>query len=74
VNVLLDDRLAHAGKKLADAELIACRQRVVISRKAIESNSFEWMNRRTLARTTVSRENIAALCVSQLEASQLESN
>ena len=67
VNVLVDDRLVHAGKKLADAELIACRQRVVISRKALESNGFEWMNRRTLARETVSRENLAALCVSQLE-------
>ena len=67
MNVLMDDRLVHAGKKLADAELIACRQRVVISRKALESNSFEWMNRRTLARETTSRENIAALCASRLE-------
>jgi prolyl-tRNA synthetase len=66
VSVLLDDRLAHAGKKFADAELIACRQRVVVSKKAIESDCFEWMDRRTFARETTSANKIAGLCVRQL--------
>ncbi|WP_232452340.1 His/Gly/Thr/Pro-type tRNA ligase C-terminal domain-containing protein [Burkholderia ubonensis] len=61
MSVLMDDRLVQAGKKLADAELIACRQRVVVSRKAIASGRFEWMDRRTPACESVSAEDLAGL-------------
>ncbi|KWE48646.1 proline--tRNA ligase [Burkholderia ubonensis] len=62
ISVLVDDRVVQAGKKLADAELIACRQRVVVSRKAIASGRFEWMDRRTLACESVSAEDLAGHC------------
>lgn len=62
LSVLVDDRLAQAGKKLADAELIACRQRVVVSGKALASGRFEWMDRRTLARQDASAAEIVTLC------------
>ncbi|MFM0628618.1 aminoacyl--tRNA ligase-related protein [Paraburkholderia xenovorans] len=55
-------RLGQAGKKLADAGLIACRQRVVVSGKALASGRFEWMDRRTLAREEASAAEIVALC------------
>ncbi|WP_232484255.1 His/Gly/Thr/Pro-type tRNA ligase C-terminal domain-containing protein [Burkholderia ubonensis] len=61
MSVLMDDRLVQAGKKLADAALIACRQRVVVSRKAIASGRFEWMDRRTPACESVSAEDLAGL-------------
>jgi prolyl-tRNA synthetase len=66
LSVLLDDRQAQAGKKLADAELIACRQRVVIGKNAIASGRFEWMNRRTMARETATAGEVADLCARQL--------
>ncbi len=62
VSVLVDDRSTHAGKKLADAELIACRQRVVVGKQAIESGRFEWMNRRTLERESVTGAEVVELC------------
>jgi prolyl-tRNA synthetase len=62
LSVLVDDRLAQAGKKLADAELIACRQRVVVSGKARASGRFEWMDRRTFAREEATAAEIVALC------------
>ncbi len=62
LSVLVDDRRAQAGKKLADAELIACRQRVVISQRALESGRFEWMARRTFVRENVSAEEVVARC------------
>lgn len=46
VSVLLDDRHGQAGKKLADAELIACRQRVVISKRGLDAGTCEWLDRR----------------------------
>jgi prolyl-tRNA synthetase len=66
LSVLVDDRQAQAGKKLADAELIACRQRVVIGKNAIASGRFEWMNRRTMARATATAGEVADLCARQL--------
>lgn len=63
LSVLVDDRLAQAGKKLADAELIACRQRVVIGNRALASGRFEWMERRTLAREDVSATQLVELCM-----------
>jgi prolyl-tRNA synthetase len=65
LSVLVDDRLVQAGKKLADAELIACRQRVVIGKQAIASGRFEWMDRRTLAREHASAAEIVARCAEQ---------
>jgi prolyl-tRNA synthetase len=62
LSVLVDDRLVQAGKKLADAELIACRQRVVVGKNALTSGRFEWTDRRTLARESASAAEIVALC------------
>jgi prolyl-tRNA synthetase len=62
LSVLVDDRQAQAGKKLADAELIACRQRVVVGKNALTSGRFEWTDRRTLARESASAAEIVALC------------
>ena len=65
LSVLVDDRLAQAGKKLADAESIAYRQRVVIAKQAIASGRFEWMDRRTLGREHASASEIVARCAEQ---------
>lgn len=65
LSVLVDDRLVQAGKKLADAELIACRQRVVVGKKALTSGRFEWMDRRTLVRESASAQEIVGLCARQ---------
>lgn len=67
LSVLLDDRLAQAGKKLADAELIGCRQRIVVGRHAVESGRYEWMDRRTFARENVSAAEVAELCIGRHE-------
>jgi prolyl-tRNA synthetase len=61
-SVLLDDRLGQAGKKLADAELIGCRRRVVVSKRAVESGRFELMDRRTLETRALGFEELAAAC------------
>jgi len=66
LSVLVDDRLVQAGKKLADAELIACRQRVVVGKNALTSGRFEWTDRRTLARESASAAEIVALCARRL--------
>lgn len=51
--VLLDDRKGSAGKKMADAELMGCVKRVVISKQNLEKNQFEVLNRKTMEKTFV---------------------
>lgn len=58
VSVLLDDRSLQAGKKLADAELIACRQRVVISKRGLDSGTCEWLDRRTGAQQHLRQDDV----------------
>lgn len=50
-NVLLDDRKGNAGKKMSDAELICVKNRIIISRQAIENNKYELLERQTMEKT-----------------------
>lgn len=63
MGVLLDDRNIQAGKKLADAELIGCRQRVIVSKKSLATGSFELMDRKAMARRDVAACDIVAACM-----------
>ena len=63
MSVLLDDRDMQAGKKLADAELIGCRQRVIVSKKSQATGSFELMDRQTMERGDVQACDIVAACM-----------
>jgi prolyl-tRNA synthetase len=45
VEVLFDDREASAGEKLADADLIGCPIRLVVSKKTLEKDSVEMKKR-----------------------------
>lgn len=58
VNALLDDRDEQAGKKLADAELIGARSRLIVSKRSIQSGAFELMDRQTLATETLTQEQL----------------
>lgn len=46
INVLLDDRDISAGNKFNDAELIGVNKRIVISKKSIENEKYEILNRK----------------------------
>jgi len=67
VSVLLDDRVAQAGKKFADSEIIACRRRIVVSKKALAYGSFELMDRRTFERQNLARADLIAACAKEME-------
>ncbi|MBI2482359.1 MAG: prolyl-tRNA synthetase [Candidatus Vogelbacteria bacterium] len=45
IEVLFDDRVAGAGEKFGDADLIGIPHRLVISVKTLANNSVEWFNR-----------------------------
>jgi len=45
IEVLFDDREASAGEKLADADLIGCPIRLVVSKKTLEKDSVEMKKR-----------------------------
>lgn len=62
VEVLYDDREnMRAGEKFNDADLLGIPFKVIISKKALENNSFEVKNRKTGETTNVSLENIESL-------------
>lgn len=56
--VLLDDRNIQAGKKMADAELIACQYRIVIGKNSITNNIYELLNRNTNTKEQLSEDNL----------------
>lgn len=45
VSVLYDDRDARAGEKLADADLIGLPHRIILGKKTLADNCFEWKKR-----------------------------
>ena len=45
VETLYDDRMASAGEKLADADLIGIPHRLVVSKRSIEGGGVEWKKR-----------------------------
>lgn len=47
-SVLLDDRKGSAGKKMSDAELIGVKNRIIVSRQAIEKNNWELLDRKSM--------------------------
>ena len=61
-NALLDDRMGQAGKKLADAELIACRRRVVVSKRGLADGRFEVLDRRSMRTQSLDFEGVLAAC------------
>lgn len=58
IQVLLDDRQENAGKKMTDSELIGIQKRIVISRQAMEKNSFELLIRKGMQKQYISKQQI----------------
>lgn len=56
VEVLYDDRDLSAGEKFADADLIGCPYRVIISRKTLAADSVE-LKKRSLATSELIKTN-----------------
>lgn len=46
ISVLYDDRDARAGEKLADADLIGLPHRIILGKKTLAADSFEWKKRK----------------------------
>jgi len=44
IDVLYDDREVSAGAKLADADLIGCGRKIIISKKSLAAGGAEWMD------------------------------
>lgn len=45
IEILVDDRDLQAGAKFADADLIGCPLRLVVSEKTLKENAVEWKER-----------------------------
>lgn len=58
VEVLYDDRELSAGEKFADADLIGCPYRVVVSDKTVKENSVELKKRNSDAVRLIKNEEI----------------
>ncbi len=56
--VLIDDRDARAGEKFADADIIGLPIRIISSKKTLEKNGFEVVNRVTGKTEVLSLEDI----------------
>lgn len=52
--VLLDNRKGSAGKKMSDAELLGCVNRIVISKQNLEKDSFEVLHRQSMTKENIS--------------------
>lgn len=60
LEVLFDDRELSAGEKFADADLIGCPYRVVVSKKTLSSDSVEIKRRSEDANELVEIKNLAS--------------
>jgi len=58
IEVLYDDRDLSAGQKFAEADLIGCTYRIVISEKNIKKNIFEFRKRIDKKAEMISREEL----------------
>jgi prolyl-tRNA synthetase len=63
VSVIFDDREANPGEKLADADLIGLPYRIVVSKKTIEANTFEFKARNSEEVSMLGREELLAKLV-----------
>lgn len=61
IEVLYDDRDLQAGEKFADADLIGCPYRIVVSKKTLESGSVEIKKRSEEKSELVSMENLVTI-------------
>lgn len=64
VNVLFDDRDESAGKKFADADLIGCPHRVVVSNKSIKSGGIEYKKRTSAEARIIKTDELFKLLAS----------
>ena len=60
-DVLLDDRDCSPGIKFSDAELIGIPYQLIISKKTIESDSYEVVTRKDLSKKEITEEELFAL-------------
>lgn len=58
IDVLYDDREVRAGEKFADAELIGCPYRVVVSKKSLEKDGVEIQRRTEVQSEIISVETL----------------
>ncbi len=58
IDVLFDDREVRAGEKFADAELIGCPYRVVVSKKSLEKGGVEMQRRTEVQNEIISVETL----------------
>ena len=60
-DVLLDDRDCSPGIKFSDAELIGIPHQLIISKKTIDSDSYEVVTRKDLSKKEITEEELFAL-------------
>lgn len=60
-DVLLDDRDCSPGIKFSDAELIGIPHQIIISKKTIDSDSYEVVTRKDLSKKEITEEELFAL-------------
>ncbi len=60
VEVLFDDREMQAGEKFADADLIGCPYRIIVSRKTLAADSVELKSRSSAASELVKLTDLSA--------------
>ena len=60
IEVLYDDRDLSAGEKFADADLIGCPYRLVISKKSLQAGGLELKKRSEQENKIIAAENIVA--------------
>ena len=58
ISVLIDDRDIQAGKKMSDAELICCENRIIVSKNTISNNQYEILNRKNNSKEFKTLEQI----------------
>ncbi|MBL1146984.1 MAG: prolyl-tRNA synthetase [Pseudomonadota bacterium] len=61
ISVLYDDRDARAGEKLADADLIGLPHRVILGKKTLAEDCFEWKKRTETDSTVLPLKKICAI-------------
>lgn len=58
IEVLYDDREVHPGKKFADSELIGIPNRITVSDRMIESNTYEFVERKNGIKNQLTHEQL----------------
>jgi prolyl-tRNA synthetase len=63
IEILVDDREASAGEKFADADLIGCPLRLVVSEKTLAADGVEWKERSKSEAGSVGLGDLKAMIV-----------